>query len=405
MTKTLITAEEFKERAQRGQIDDGTVIRLAPVDRAGLSDGASVPFVLSDDSIDRYGDTVAADGWVLTPYRQNPVLLWAHDAEAPPIGRMTDIRVENGRLVGRAEFCDPDLYPFGDMIGRMVRLGYLNAGSVGFKPLSWDFSKDRERAGGIDYKRQELLEFSICPVPANQNALAQARSAGIDTTPFYEWAEKVLDGGGKVMVPRSEIETLRKVAKMPKAKRSTKSKPVLDAAVVKDLCHVSWLAWIINDLKGLQCSLEMDAEAEDEPSNVAAMVTDALKAAGQALLTLTQEEVADILAGEAAGMGPEDDMAAMCLSDGGRVVMAISKSLTQGAPTQKAGRVLSKANHEKLTSAHCAIGDVLRDAQPDAGGDDTDVVEQMSAALVTKDREIARLKAHVQALKAKAAFS
>jgi hypothetical protein len=29
---------------------------------------------------------------------------------------------------------------------------------------------------GIDFKRQELLEFSVVPVPANANALIEARS-------------------------------------------------------------------------------------------------------------------------------------------------------------------------------------------------------------------------------------
>jgi hypothetical protein len=31
---------------------------------------------------------------------------------------------------------------------------------------------------GIDFKRQELLEFSIVPVPANANALIEARAYG-----------------------------------------------------------------------------------------------------------------------------------------------------------------------------------------------------------------------------------
>ena len=47
----------------------------------------AITFVLSTDDVDRHGDVISADGWVLDSYRQNPVLLWAHDYRRPAIGR------------------------------------------------------------------------------------------------------------------------------------------------------------------------------------------------------------------------------------------------------------------------------------------------------------------------------
>src|SRR5947208_1044841 len=44
-------------------------------------------FVISTASVDREGDTVAPEGWVLQEYERNPVVLWAHDGEEPPIGQ------------------------------------------------------------------------------------------------------------------------------------------------------------------------------------------------------------------------------------------------------------------------------------------------------------------------------
>jgi hypothetical protein len=38
----------------------------------------------------------------------------------------------------------------------------------------------------------ELLEFSIVPVPSNPEALIEARSAGLDTTPIEVWAKQTL---------------------------------------------------------------------------------------------------------------------------------------------------------------------------------------------------------------------
>jgi hypothetical protein len=36
--------------------------------------------VFSDNSVDRYGDTIDARGWVLDNYKANPVALFGHDA-------------------------------------------------------------------------------------------------------------------------------------------------------------------------------------------------------------------------------------------------------------------------------------------------------------------------------------
>jgi hypothetical protein len=58
----------------------------------------------------------------------------------------------------------------------MVDEGYIRACSVGFIPTEWEFSEDRR--GGIDFKRQTLLELSLCPVGANGNALIEAKGWG-----------------------------------------------------------------------------------------------------------------------------------------------------------------------------------------------------------------------------------
>jgi hypothetical protein len=67
---------------------------------------------------------------------------------------------------------------------------------------------------GIDFLRQELLEFSCVPVPANPDALIQARAKGIDTAPMVSWAERVLDGepGTRAPLPRRKLERLAKAA-------------------------------------------------------------------------------------------------------------------------------------------------------------------------------------------------
>jgi hypothetical protein len=50
-------------------------------------------------------------------------------------------------------------------------------------------------------------------VPANPNALQQARLKGIDTRPLVEWAERTLDGEGRASLPLGELERLRRAAR------------------------------------------------------------------------------------------------------------------------------------------------------------------------------------------------
>jgi hypothetical protein len=92
----------------------------------------------------------------------------------------------------------------------------MKAVSVGFIPLDWKFSKDKARPFGIDFTKQELLEISVCPVPCNPNALQEAKSQGIDTGPIREWASKVLDEGGHILIPRNILEETFRQAKTPR---------------------------------------------------------------------------------------------------------------------------------------------------------------------------------------------
>lgn len=154
------------------------ISKLAP--HEGETDARSVRFVLSTVAEDRVGDTIDPTGWKLDNYRKNPVVLWGHDQYFPPIGKMSDVRVDAaGALVGTVEFATAEQHPFADTIYKLVKGGFINAGSVGFVPLRWEFRDDF----GIDFKEQELLEYSIVTVPANPHALVTARSAGIDLEP------------------------------------------------------------------------------------------------------------------------------------------------------------------------------------------------------------------------------
>jgi HK97 family phage prohead protease len=215
MTK-LISVEQFRKEVRAKRDPSGAVFRVSAITPKALDDGSrTIRFCFSDGNVDRMGDTIDPAGWDLTDFNRNPVALWAHDSSAPPIGRASNVGIEGQRLMGDIEFAPPETYAFADTIYRLTLGNFLNAVSVGFIPIDYEWSKEDDREWGIDFLKQTLLEISVCPVPANPNALGEARAKGIDTRPLVEWAEKALDGAGKIIIPRSELERLRKAAKEP----------------------------------------------------------------------------------------------------------------------------------------------------------------------------------------------
>lgn len=133
-------------------------------------------FVASTDTVDRTGDVIEQTGWSLSSFKKNPIALWAHDHRTP-IGVWEDIKVEAGRLVARLKIAAPGTSPFIDTLRKLVEQRILRAVSVGFLPSkSEPIKDDAGRTTGYRYIKQELYEISLVSIPANQEALAVARS-------------------------------------------------------------------------------------------------------------------------------------------------------------------------------------------------------------------------------------
>lgn len=161
--------------------------------KASETDSRSLIFTISTASVDRMGDTIAVDGWKLDNYRKNPVVLWAHDSSSLPLARASKIWIEDNKLKADAQFTPSGMARFNDTVFDMLKGKFLNATSVGFQPLKYAFTDDPQRRFGIDFMEQELLEFSIVCVPANQEALIEARAAGIDIEPMIDaYAEQII---------------------------------------------------------------------------------------------------------------------------------------------------------------------------------------------------------------------
>src|SRR5580765_6525938 len=188
-----MSLEEWRAKALKGEAPEGAcVYKSFTAEEIKAVDGEprNYTFTLSTDSPDRDRDVISQDGWKLAAYKKNPVVLWAHDYGQLPIGRATNIRVADGKLTAKVEYAPAEANPFAENVFQLVKGGYLNAVSVGFRPLKHSYNDQR---GGIDFQENELLEFSQVPVPTNAEALIESRSLDGATAELEAWATKTLE--------------------------------------------------------------------------------------------------------------------------------------------------------------------------------------------------------------------
>jgi HK97 family phage prohead protease len=159
---------------------------------------ASVPFCLAGDGetgqgfswtfstfdLDRFSERIDPEGWDYKRYMDNPVVEWAHRYDIPAIGKAEVLYTDDKGLHGLVIFNDKDYDPFGWGIGQRVKAGVIRAGSVGFRVIEIEIPDKETAKDGttLIFRKQELLEFSICNVPANPWALTKplALSKSVD---------------------------------------------------------------------------------------------------------------------------------------------------------------------------------------------------------------------------------
>lgn len=155
-------------------------------------------FTGSTEKVDRDGEIIKADGWVLDNYQKNPVVLYGHDYSSLPVAKCIKAWVEGGKLKFRDEFPTADVYEFADTVYKLCKGGYLNTVSVGFIPLESENGKGDIRK---IWTKQELLEHSIVAVPSNPDALRNAIDAGVITVKEFERITKPEETENYIRIP------------------------------------------------------------------------------------------------------------------------------------------------------------------------------------------------------------
>jgi HK97 family phage prohead protease len=175
--------------------------------RAGIRvNEREVDFIASTADIDSHGDIVEQD-FILGRFEKNPIILFAHNSRALPIGTATNVGVRDGVLKMTVRFASKKANPVAEHVFQLIKEGILKAMSIGFIPhdIRRELRDDKEV---WILSKNELIESSVVPIPANQNALAEMKAKALEKfnlTPPSEQGNPA-DGGKDVEMTLEELQ-------------------------------------------------------------------------------------------------------------------------------------------------------------------------------------------------------
>ena len=152
---------------------------------ASPSDEGLPSCVISTINADRDKDHVIPEGMDASNFMKAPVLMWSHGAadgyRALPIGTVTSLNVTPGQSI-TAEWKWLDGDPWAERVKNAWEQGVVRGTSIGFRPIKMEPNVQ----GGMDHLAWELLELSVCPIPANPEAVRMLKTLGLMDEPTQE---------------------------------------------------------------------------------------------------------------------------------------------------------------------------------------------------------------------------
>lgn len=256
-----------------------------------------VEVVMSTAALARDGHVLIPSGCRLQNYQANPIVLWSHDADKP-IGNVESIEVAGDDIRARVKFAPLGISVQADETRGLVKAGVIRAVSVGFDPLDGEPLDRNKPKGGQRFTEWELLELSFVSIPADPGAVVTARTHGDDPMP-----------------EAAPAPAPTKRNRQHRAGSLTLTRGLYDVA---NLCYAfESLGWQVDRAK-------LESAIEGDNSAVPAMLVQVLADLGAALIAMTEEEVAEALAGH--DVEPDED-------DGDEVLEAAEREHIAASPS------------------------------------------------------------------------
>lgn len=210
-------------------------------------------FVISDESVDRQGEIIKQDGWDFENFKANPVILFGHDSYDLPIGKAVDIYTEGTQTFAVIEFA-VDIYEKAAIVWNMIKAGILNTVSVGFINQEYD---------NETLTKNELLEISIVPVPANPNAVVLAAKDGLiskkDAQFLVKQYEKELEGL-RTLAADDKVEGMEQLQQFI----TDALQPINDKLAALEASQEK-VDGVVNDVAEIKTELAKLADGSDKP--------------------------------------------------------------------------------------------------------------------------------------------
>lgn len=135
----------------------------------------TVRVIASTDAVDSYGTRIDTKGWDLKRYEANPIVLACHDSRSiDAVLGTAELKINGRKLEATITFLPVGMSEQADKAFAMFEARVLKGVSVGFIPLEYHDETDKKGRAIRVFDRQELVELSVAPVPANPEALARA---------------------------------------------------------------------------------------------------------------------------------------------------------------------------------------------------------------------------------------
>ena len=136
-------------------------------------------FVISNESVDRHGTVVRADGLSLEDYERNPIVAYNHNTHGGDpdtiIGTSKAWR-EGTETIARLTLEPEGENPIADKVARKLKNGTLRSASIGFMAEAghWGSERNGEDPDVFYFDRTSLHEWSVVSVPSNKDAVKRS---------------------------------------------------------------------------------------------------------------------------------------------------------------------------------------------------------------------------------------
>jgi len=252
-------------------------------------DEDEVEVVISTDAVARDGHVLVPAGCNTRDYNRNPIVLWQHLPEEP-IGKAEAINIGLHEITARIRFAPLGVSTTADRIRGLVKSGILNTVSVSFDPdlkTAKPIDRNKPRDGQI-FADWTLLEISFVSVPSDTGAVVTARAHGDEPMP-------------EVTQPAAEAKPAALRNRQHRANRAGR------VTFSRGIYDISSLCYLFSSLGYQVESSKLEAAIEGDGSAVPGMLVGVLQDLGEALIAMTQEEVAEALAKHDVEIEVEDD--------------------------------------------------------------------------------------------------